>query len=218
MSAGSSPTPRVPSIGSRHRLRRSGPLVGRAFVPSSSAPATGDTTVRRGQRSSDAFSRRRPEDHAVVAEATSCSWLAVHACCQPVQTQTHGGQRVTRPAKIVAVTVQRVVPDLASRSLEDAKSFYGRVLGLEPVMDHGWIVTLADPKRPSAQISLATHDATAPVVPNVSVQVDDVDAAYAAAVREGAEIVHPLCDESWGVRRFFVRDPDGHVINVLSHP
>lgn len=115
------------------------------------------------------------------------------------------------------MSVERVVPDLTSRSLEDAKVFYARVLGLEPVMDHGWIVTLANPHRPSAQISLSTHDETAPVVPDVSVQVDDVDSAYAAAVREGADIVHPLSDESWGVRRFFVRDPDGHVINVLGH-
>nr|WP_256461134.1 VOC family protein [Blastococcus sp. PRF04-17] len=67
------------------------------------------------------------------------------------------------------------------------------------------------------QISLMTHDETAPVVPNVSLRVDDMDAAYAAAVREGAEIVHPLTDEPWGVRRFFLRDPDGHVVNVLSH-
>lgn len=115
------------------------------------------------------------------------------------------------------MSVERVVPDLTSRSLDDAKVFYRRILGLEPVMDHGWIVTLADPNRPSAQISVATHDETAPVVPNMSVQVDDVDAAYAAAVRDGAEIVHPLTDEPWGVRRFFVRDPDGHVVNVLSH-
>lgn len=115
------------------------------------------------------------------------------------------------------MNVERIVPDLTSRSLADAKSFYRRVLGLEPVMDHGWIVTLADPNQPGAQISLATHDETAPVVPNVSVQVGDVDAAYAAAVHAGAEIVHPLTDEPWGVRRFFVRDPDGHVINVLSH-
>lgn len=40
---------------------------------------------------------------------------------------------------------------------------------------------------------------------------------FAAAVRAGAEIVHPLTDEPWGVRRF-LRDPDGHVINILSHP
>lgn len=109
------------------------------------------------------------------------------------------------------------MPDLSSRSLEDAKTFYGRVLGLESVMDHGWIVTLASPTQPSAQISLATHDETAVVAPDVSVQVDDVDAAHAAAVREGAEIVHPFTHEPWGVRRFFVQDPDGHVASVLSH-
>ncbi len=84
-------------------------------------------------------------------------------------------------------------------------------------MDHAWTLTLTDPNRPSAQISLATRDETASVVPQASVQVDDVDTAYAAAVREGAEIAHPLSDEPWGVRRFFIRDPDGHVINVLRH-
>jgi len=102
---------------------------------------------------------------------------------------------------------RRVVPDLSSTSLEAAKGFYGDVLGLRPVMDHGWIVTLADPERPDAQISLMTHDATAPVIPDVSVQVDDVDACHAAAVQTGAEIVYPLTLEPRGVRRFFVRDP-----------
>jgi catechol 2,3-dioxygenase-like lactoylglutathione lyase family enzyme len=115
------------------------------------------------------------------------------------------------------MAVARVVPDLMSTSIEDSKAFYLRVLGLEPVMDHVWIVTLADLAQPAAQISLVTHDETAPVVPAVSVQVQDVGAAYAAAVAAGAEIVHRLTDEPWGVRRFFVRDPEGHVINVLGH-
>ncbi|RSN13643.1 bleomycin resistance protein [Amycolatopsis sp. WAC 04182] len=84
-------------------------------------------------------------------------------------------------------------------------------------MDHGWIVTLADPERPEVQLSLMTHDETAPVVPAVSIQVDDVDAAYEEAKASGAEIVHELTDEPWGVRRFFVRDPGGHVVNVLAH-
>lgn len=116
------------------------------------------------------------------------------------------------------MAVERVVPDLASGDLQRARQFYSAVLGLQPVMDHGWIVTLADPETRRCQISLLSHDETATVVPAVSVQVDDVDAAYAAANAAGAEIVHPLTDEPWGVRRFFVRDPDGHVINVLSHP
>ena len=72
--------------------------------------------------------------------------------------------------------VRRVVPDLSSTSLEAAKGFCGDLLGLRPVTDHGWIVTLADPERPGAQISLMTHDAIAPVIPDVPVQVDDVDA------------------------------------------
>ena len=93
--------------------------------------------------------------------------------------------------------VRRVVPDLASVSLEAAKHFYGAVLGLRPVMDLGWIVTLADPDRPDAQVSLMTRDATAAVVPDVSIQVDDVDACHAGAVRVGAEIIHPLTDEPW---------------------
>ncbi|WP_410660387.1 VOC family protein [Amycolatopsis sp. lyj-112] len=91
------------------------------------------------------------------------------------------------------------------------------MLGFEVVMDHGWIVTLADPNRPEVQLSLMTHDETGPVVPVASIQVDDVDASYAEAKASGAEIVHELTDEPWGVRRFFVRDPEGHVVNVLSH-
>jgi catechol 2,3-dioxygenase-like lactoylglutathione lyase family enzyme len=33
--------------------------------------------------------------------------------------------------------VRRVGPDLSSTSLEAAKSFYGDLMGLRPVMDHG---------------------------------------------------------------------------------
>jgi catechol 2,3-dioxygenase-like lactoylglutathione lyase family enzyme len=115
------------------------------------------------------------------------------------------------------MSVTRLVPDLRTGSLEEAKRFYAEVLGLRPVMDHGWIVTLADPNWTFAQLSLMTRDETAPVVPELSVEMDDVQAAYDAAVRSGREIVHPLTDEPWGVRRFFVRDPDGHVLNVLAH-
>ena len=85
---------------------------------------------------------------------------------------------------------------------------YREVLGLEVVMDHGWIITYAAPANPAAQISLMSEDASAPVRPDVSIEVDDVDAAHAAAQRLGCEIVDPLTDEPWGVRRFFVRDPN----------
>ena len=85
-------------------------------------------------------------------------------------------------------------------------------------MDQGWIVTFAAPDDHGVQLSVMGADASAPVAPDVSIEVDDVDAAHAAAVRLGHEIVHPLTDEPWGVRRFFVRAPSGQVLNVLSHP
>ena len=109
------------------------------------------------------------------------------------------------------------MPDFEAQDPAAGERFYGEVLGLEVVMDMGWIVTFADPGNPAAQISLMREDASAPVVPDASVEVDDVDAAHAAAQRLGCEIVHPLTDEPWGVRRFFVREPNGKVLNILSH-
>ena len=114
------------------------------------------------------------------------------------------------------MSVRRVVPNIRSSELEGSSAFY-RLLGFEEVMNLGWIVTLASPTAPGAQISVMGDDATAPVVADMSVEVDDVDAAYAVIRETGAEIVHPLQDEEWGVRRFFVRDPNGRVVNVLGH-
>lgn len=114
--------------------------------------------------------------------------------------------------------VRRVVPDFQAEDPAAGTEFYAEVLGLEVAMDHGWIVTFAAPDNPTAQISVMRQDASAPVQPDVSVEVDDVDAAYAAARRLGHEILHPLTLEPWGVRRFFVREPSGKVLNVLSHP
>lgn len=114
------------------------------------------------------------------------------------------------------MVVRRVVPNVQSEAAEETREFYG-LLGFEEVMNLGWIMTLAAPSGPTAQISFMAADKTAPVTSDMSVEVDDVDAAYAAVRESGAEIVHPLQDEEWGVRRFFVRDPNGRVINVLGH-
>ncbi|MFD9224203.1 VOC family protein [Streptomyces sp. NPDC060064] len=114
------------------------------------------------------------------------------------------------------MSVRRVVPDIRTKAMEESRDFYG-LIGLEEVMNHGWVMTLASPSNPTAQLTLATHDETAPVAADMSIEVDEVDVVYAAMVDRGAEIVHALRDEEWGVRRFFVRDPNGRVVNVVSH-
>ena len=113
------------------------------------------------------------------------------------------------------MTVRRVVPNLTVADVDAARTAYVETLGLAEVMNHGWILTLADDA--GHQISLMTRDLTASVNPDLSVEVDDVDGAHAAAVSAGLTIVHPLTDEQWGVRRFFFEDPSGNVVNVLSH-
>jgi uncharacterized glyoxalase superfamily protein PhnB len=114
------------------------------------------------------------------------------------------------------MSIRRVMPDIRSEAMEESRDFY-RLLGFEEVMNHGWVMTLASPSNPTAQVTFMSHDKTAPVVPDMSVEVDDVDAVYEMMRESGAEVVHPLQDEEWGVRRFFVRDPNGRVVNVLSH-
>ncbi|MCX4867440.1 VOC family protein [Streptomyces sp. NBC_00257] len=120
------------------------------------------------------------------------------------------------------MSVRRVVPNIrtadgpTAERMERSAEFYGR-LGLREVMNHGWIMTLASASDPTAQLSIMGSDATAPVTPDLSIEVEDVDAVHAAMRESGAEIVYPLRDEEWGVRRFFVRDPNGQVVNVLGH-
>ncbi len=112
--------------------------------------------------------------------------------------------------------VRRVVPDLHGEPA-GSREFYEDVIGLELGMDLGWIMTFGSTSNETAQLTVMSEDATAPVSPDVSIEVEDVDAVHAKAVERGYEIVHPVTDEPWGVRRFFVRDPNGAVINVMTH-
>jgi catechol 2,3-dioxygenase-like lactoylglutathione lyase family enzyme len=98
------------------------------------------------------------------------------------------------------MSVSRVVPNIRSDRFDECRTFYVELLGFEVAMDMGWIMTFVSPTNPTAQISVMRSDATAPVVPQLSVEVADVDAVRAEAVR-----------------RFFVIDPNRVVLNVVSH-
>ena len=115
------------------------------------------------------------------------------------------------------MTIRGVVPDITSERIDESRDFYVGLLGFTVAMDMGWAVTFASPSNPTAQITLMRGDASSRAVAQVTVEVADVDAIHAEAVRRGAEIVYPLTDEAWGVRRFFVRDPNGIVLNIMSH-
>jgi catechol 2,3-dioxygenase-like lactoylglutathione lyase family enzyme len=115
------------------------------------------------------------------------------------------------------MSIRRVVPDIVSERFDESRQFYVDVLGFEVVMDLGSVVTLASPANPTAQITLMRRDGSPRLMPQVTIEVADVDAVFDEAVRRGARVVFPPRDESWGVRRFFVFDPNDVVINVMSH-
>ena len=114
--------------------------------------------------------------------------------------------------------VTAVIPDLTVADIDAARDFYASYLGLSvEAFNMGWVARFESPDG-SVRVQLVTRDATAPEVPAISVAVgDDVEEAYAEAKRRGYEILHPLTEEPWGLRRFFVRAPDGTVVNMVSH-
>jgi uncharacterized glyoxalase superfamily protein PhnB len=115
------------------------------------------------------------------------------------------------------MTVRRIVANLAAEDPGPTRAFYERLLDLEVVIDFGWIVTLAADAKAAPQLSIASEGGSGTPVPRLSIEVDDVDRVYARATSAGYDIVYDLTDEPWGVRRFFVRDPCGTVVNILSH-
>jgi catechol 2,3-dioxygenase-like lactoylglutathione lyase family enzyme len=115
------------------------------------------------------------------------------------------------------VSIRRVVPNIQTERSDESREFWSGLLGFRLGMDQGWIQTFVSPSNPTAQVSIIRADQSAPVVAAISVEVGDVDRIHAEAERRGLEIVHPLTDEPWGVRRFFVRAPDGTVVNIAAH-
>jgi len=114
--------------------------------------------------------------------------------------------------------IRRIVAYANGDDLAASRDFYVEVLGFQVAMEDP-ILGLAVPTNPTAQILIPPRGMENPP-PRFGIDVGGpaaVDAAHAEAVRRGLRVVHPLTNERWGVRRFFVEDPGGTVVNVLAH-
>ena len=60
-------------------------------------------------------------------------------------------------------------------------------------------------------------DASGTPVPDLSIEVDDLEKVHQAALAAGFAIEYGPKSEPWGVRRFYVRDPFGRLVNILIH-
>jgi catechol 2,3-dioxygenase-like lactoylglutathione lyase family enzyme len=115
------------------------------------------------------------------------------------------------------MAVKRIVANIAADRPGDAASFYAEILGLRVVMDHGWIVTFAADQLARPQVSIASEGGSAAPVPDLSIEVDNLAEVQQRVLAAGLPIEYGPADEPWGVRRFYVRDPFGRLLNILAH-
>ena len=113
--------------------------------------------------------------------------------------------------------VKRIVSNIAGADPAAAERFYQDVLGLDVLMDQAGSQPMAHVEQMSVQISVASEGGSGTPVPDISIEVDDLDAAYKAMIAAGFRIEYGPADEPWGVRRFYVRDPFGKLVNILAH-
>ncbi|MEP1767025.1 MAG: VOC family protein [Sulfitobacter sp.] len=115
------------------------------------------------------------------------------------------------------MTVKRIVANIAAVSMQDTIAFYRDLLDMEIAMDLGWVATMSSQADHPAQLSIIRDDQDTQPHPDLSIEVEDVDVVHQRAVSMGIRIDYPLTDEPWGVRRFFVSDPAGKLLNILAH-
>lgn len=115
------------------------------------------------------------------------------------------------------MSVIRIVSNIQTDNIDTAKAFYGSLFDLDVKMDLGWVVTLHSGTSAPVQISFASEGGSGSEVPDLSIEVEDVDKIHRRAIESGCDIPYGIVDEPWGVRRFYVRDPFGKLLNVLSH-
>jgi lactoylglutathione lyase len=110
--------------------------------------------------------------------------------------------------------------------LDRALAFYTGLLGLELGHRSGKFAQLA---TGATRLALFERDAMATVLGapiaapdraapgfELGFKVPDVDAAFGELVALGAEAAVPPTDRPWGQRTAYVRDPDGHLIELAE--
>ena len=115
------------------------------------------------------------------------------------------------------MAVKRIVANIATDHIDAARAFYTTILDMTVVMDQGWITTLAADAPTNPQISIATEGGSGTPVPDLSIEVDNLDQVHRRILEAGLAVEYGPVLEPWGVRRFFVRDPCGRLLNILAH-
>lgn len=114
------------------------------------------------------------------------------------------------------MAVTRIVANLPSKDPVALAKFYRDVFGLDLPFDMGWIAFLENGSSQKIELHTASQGGANLELPLVSIGVDDLDVTEAAVRASGGEVVYGPATEEWGLRRFFFRDPEGNLVNVVD--
>ena len=112
-----------------------------------------------------------------------------------------------------------IVEDLSA-----AKSFYTENLGFEVVFSGDWYIHLVAQSGVQVGFMLPDQPTQPPIFQEpysgkgviFSLEVEDVDAAFAEARSKSLPIVFELKSEDWGQRHFCVQDPNGLYVDIVQ--
>jgi catechol 2,3-dioxygenase-like lactoylglutathione lyase family enzyme len=110
--------------------------------------------------------------------------------------------------------IKRIVSNVETSDVGKANAFYHDILGLRLVMDHGWIRTYGSDTKMTVQVSFASEGGSGTLVPDLSIEVDDIETALARVKKAGIPIEYGPVSEPWGSAQIFcprsVRKADKH--------
>jgi len=113
--------------------------------------------------------------------------------------------------------VLKIVTNVRSENPEAAEAFYESIFGLKKVMDVGWIRAYSSGETAATQINIAQHGGADTELPDFTIEVDDLDEVLERVTKANVTIEYGPVTEPWGLRRFFVKDPFGKLVNVAQY-
>lgn len=115
------------------------------------------------------------------------------------------------------MSVTRIVANLKAQDPIALAKFYKVVFQLDLPFDMGWIAFLSKDSTQKIELHTASEGGSGMELPVISIGVEDLDSTEAAVRAAGAEVVYGPIKETWGLRRFFFRDPAGNLVNVVDN-
>lgn len=131
-------------------------------------------------------------------------------------------QRARENARDSGLRIELFVEDV-----DRAAAFYERVLGFTRERESAGYVAM---RRGAARIGIGAYadlprdhylnrapaGAALGLGVEIVIEVDDVDAVFAAVTGAGHPVLSPLRDRPWGLRDFRIADPDGYYLRITS--